>query len=90
VLFSSGSCTVETEELEEVQMKTSRRSGHVLAMPPVEAAGTTSTSTDVSQDHVAQRAFELYCARGCEDGHDLDDWLQAEREVRGRATSSAA
>ena len=31
---------------------------------------------------IARRAFELYCARGCEDGHDLQDWLQAERELR--------
>jgi hypothetical protein len=49
-----------------------------------------SAPSDVSQDRVAQRAYELYCARGCEDGHDLDDWLQAERDVRGAATSSAA
>jgi len=27
------------------------------------------------------RAFELYEARGREDGHDLDDWLQAETEL---------
>ena len=31
---------------------------------------------------IARRAFELYCARGCEDGHDVQDWLQAERELR--------
>jgi hypothetical protein len=33
-------------------------------------------------DDIARRAFELYCARGCEDGHDIEDWLQAERELR--------
>jgi hypothetical protein len=30
---------------------------------------------------IAQRAFERYQARGCHDGFDLDDWLEAEREV---------
>ena len=30
------------------------------------------------------------CARSFEDGHDVDDWLDAERELRGAATSSAA
>ena len=30
---------------------------------------------------VSRRAYELYLARNCEDGHDLEDWLQAEREV---------
>jgi hypothetical protein len=30
---------------------------------------------------VARRAYELYAARGYEDGHDLEDWLTAEREI---------
>ncbi len=30
---------------------------------------------------IARRAHELYEARGGQDGRDLDDWLQAEREV---------
>ena len=39
----------------------------------------------VPQDAIAVRAYELYCARGCEDGHDVDDWLQAEAELRDQA-----
>ena len=27
--------------------------------------------------------FDLYLARRREDGHDVDDWLQAERELQG-------
>ena len=35
-------------------------------------------------DHdIARRAYELYEQRGRDDGHDLDDWLQAERDLRG-------
>ena len=30
---------------------------------------------------IARRAHELYEARGGQDGRDLDDWLQAEREI---------
>jgi hypothetical protein len=30
---------------------------------------------------IAKRAFELYRTRGCQDGYDLDDWLEAEREI---------
>ena len=30
---------------------------------------------------IARRAHEIYEARGGNDGRDLDDWLQAEREV---------
>jgi hypothetical protein len=32
-------------------------------------------------DRVAQRAYELYLARGAGDGRDFDDWLTAEREL---------
>ena len=37
-------------------------------------------------DRVALRAYELFLARGGEHGRDIDDWLEAEREVlSGRA-----
>lgn len=39
------------------------------------------------QADVAARAYELYLTRG-EDGHDLDDWLQAERELAIRRKDS--
>ena len=31
---------------------------------------------------IRMRAYELYEARGREPGHEWEDWLQAEREVR--------
>ena len=33
---------------------------------------------------IARVAYELYEQRGCEQGHDLDDWLKAEQMVRVR------
>jgi hypothetical protein len=33
-------------------------------------------------DVVAHRAYELFLERGGEHGHDVEDWLKAEREVR--------
>jgi hypothetical protein len=44
----------------------------------------------VTDDDVARRAHELYRDRGWDDGHDLDDWLQAERELRPSVRSTAA
>jgi hypothetical protein len=35
-----------------------------------------------AEDDVARRAYALYEARGGEHGHDLDDWLTAETDVR--------
>ena len=35
---------------------------------------------------IARRAYDLDLARGCDPGHDVEDWLQAERELQGVAT----
>ena len=37
------------------------------------------------QKQVARIAFQLYEARGREDGHDLEDWLRAEAVLRREA-----
>jgi hypothetical protein len=34
-----------------------------------------------SHDDIARRAHEIWRARGGETGHELDDWLTAEREL---------
>jgi len=31
---------------------------------------------------VARRAYQLYLERGGDPGHDFEDWLQAERELK--------
>jgi hypothetical protein len=37
-----------------------------------------------AEEHAIRcRAFELYEERGRGDGHALDDWLNAEREIKG-------
>lgn len=33
------------------------------------------------QTRVAERAYERYVARGAQDGQDVEDWLEAEREI---------
>ena len=35
---------------------------------------------------IAQVAYQLYLCRGKAHGHDLDDWLAAERAIRNRFT----
>ena len=39
-----------------------------------------SELTEEQLENIRRRAHELYEARGQEDGHDLEDWLQAEAE----------
>jgi hypothetical protein len=42
------------------------------------------------RERVAQRAYELYVARGCADGRADDDWYCAERELTtGRSRGDA-
>jgi len=43
----------------------------------------------VRDDRIARRAYELYLARGGEGGQDIDDWLQAEQELRVDPDQSA-
>jgi hypothetical protein len=37
-----------------------------------------------SPEEVRRRAYEIYCGRGGKDGCDVDDWLEAERQLRNR------
>jgi Protein of unknown function (DUF2934) len=37
--------------------------------------------TAPSQEEIRQRAYELHLEGGCIHGREMDDWLQAEREL---------
>jgi Protein of unknown function (DUF2934) len=68
-----------------------RKTDNVLTMPSVESPPVGAIGlAGVTDNDIARRAFELYCDRGREDGHDVDDWLNAERELRDVSSSSAA
>ena len=52
---------------------------------------TSVTSEPQELEHqIRLRAQELYEARGREDGHELDDWLRAEEEIREKKVIAAA
>jgi hypothetical protein len=69
---------------------TKQRTDNVLTMPSVESSTAVAIASSMTEGDIARRAFELYCDRGREDGHDVDDWLTAERELREASNSSAA
>ena len=46
-----------------------------------------SESFEASQEQIRVRAYQLYEQRGREDGHEFEDWLQAESEKRLRKQS---
>lgn len=46
---------------------------------PQYAGATTAAAPERAQ--IAERAYQKYVERGGSDGRDLDDWLEAEREL---------
>jgi hypothetical protein len=41
------------------------------------------------EQQIQRRAYELYEQRGRADGHELDDWLRAECEIKGTHANAA-
>ena len=41
-------------------------------------------------EEIRIRAYEIYMERGGQPGHDLEDWLQAERELEPKARPAHA
>lgn len=39
---------------------------------------------------VRARAYQLFEARGCKAGHELEDWLRAEEEINAKETHASA
>ena len=53
-----------------------------LEMPISPTKQNLSQESSVEQrEKIRLRAYELYEARGHKEGHELEDWLQAESEV---------
>jgi two-component system cell cycle response regulator DivK len=55
-------------------------------MPTLVPDALPATMTDRD---ITRCAYDLYRTRGCEHGHDVDDWLRAERDLREAVSSTA-
>ncbi len=63
---------------------------HTMPIPRRTIQPTIKSSSEL-HEQIRHRAYELYEQRGRDDGHALDDWLQAESEVtQERAKAVAA
>jgi len=55
------------------------------------SATVTSEPQELELEHqIRLRAYELYEARGREDGHDVEDWLRAKEEITSEEIRIAA
>ncbi len=62
---------------------TSKRSGTLEVRANAIQSDAENTSADQARSHeqIRLRAYEIYLERGGFPGNELDDWLQAEREL---------
>ena len=72
-------------------MAKGKRASNVVTMPaPLNANEPESPSaSSPDANAVAQRAYEIYESRGRLDGYDVEDWLQAERELKSIAVRAS-
>lgn len=68
-------------------MARARTKPNPVASAPDTAPKAPPQPVTVDVGDIARRADDLYLARGCEPGRDVDDWMQAERELRGQVVS---
>jgi Protein of unknown function (DUF2934) len=72
------------------------KKGNTMSPAPSTATANTRTSQQIERsqvsyqqlvkitpEEIAERAYELFMARGGTHGNDLDDWLRAESELLG-------
>ena len=55
-----------------------------LTTPSHNEAALLTVAEPVDHEALAERAYELWQARGCPDGSAECDWFEAERELLGR------
>ena len=58
-----------------------------LVIPEDQPSVAAEDHRSITKDDVAQRAYELFLARGRVDGHDVEDWLEAERQLEAESTA---
>jgi hypothetical protein len=61
--------------------KENRTTGPHATVTQAAETGETSITTAARDAEIRRRAYEIYLERGEQPGRELDDWLQAEREL---------
>ena len=66
-----------------------KRISEIRATSSQVQTGGVSVVNSTREEEIRRRAYEIYLERGEQPGRELDDWLQAERELkRGRFLNS--
>ena len=67
-------------------------SRHTSSQPQVQSSSTTSHSatTTIPHEKIAMRAYEKWVKRGRPAGTDVQDWIEAEAELRAEMSRSTS
>jgi hypothetical protein len=77
----------ETPKKPTTRKKTSATASAPKAIAPKrKPAASKVTAIGISHEEIARLAHKFWAERGGLHGHDAEDWLRAERELRGKAS----
>ena len=54
------------------------------------APAATMNASRLPHDKIAMRAYDKWCKRGCPTGSDMQDWIEAEAELRAEMNRTGA
>jgi hypothetical protein len=79
--LSQGVDLVRDDEGLEVGVESADDKGTQFSPDPAQEEAMGQIHGEEMHRRIAERAFSLYAAGGFQDGHDLDHWLEAERNI---------
>lgn len=72
-----------------MSLKPKRNGSTELQATSTQAETGVSVKDSAHDEEIRPRAYEIYLERGQQPGRELDDWLQAQRELEGETLSRA-
>lgn len=76
----------ETPKKPSTRKKTSASASATKEIASKRKATSKVTTIGISHEEIARLAHKFWAERGGQHGHDAEDWLRAERELRGKAS----
>ena len=72
----------EESEMQTKPLTKAKTSGRAVPATLAKSTPVQPVKAAPSREEIARRAYEIYEARGRADGREVEDWVQAERELQ--------
>ncbi|HMG88252.1 MAG TPA: DUF2934 domain-containing protein [Terracidiphilus sp.] len=76
----------ETPKKPSTRRMSSASASATKEIAPKRQASAKVTAIGISHEEIARLAHKFWAERGRQHGHDAEDWLRAEQELRGKAS----